>query len=55
VYEGKTRLIEFERFAAGSRPAAGQRRPETFSFLGFYALLVKRETQAKRMVRKLKV
>jgi hypothetical protein len=55
VYEGKTRLIEFERFAAGSRPAAGQRRPETFRFLGFYALLVKRKTQAKRMVRKLKV
>src|SRR5215472_13701715 len=30
VHEGKTRLIEFGRFAAGSRSAAGQRRPETY-------------------------
>src|SRR5438876_10313348 len=31
----KTRLIEFGRFAAERRAAAGQRRPETFDFLGF--------------------
>src|SRR5215469_18967544 len=63
VHEGKTRLIEFGRFAAGSRSAAGQRRPETFSFLGFThycgktrsgKFVVKRKTQVKRMVRKLK-
>ena len=63
VHEGKTRLIEFGRFAAASRSAAGQRRPETFSFLGFThycgktrsgKFVVKRKTQAKRMVRKLK-
>ena len=63
VHEGKTRLIEFGRFAAASRSAAGQRRPETFSFLGFThycgktrsgKFVVKRKTQVKRMVRKLK-
>src|SRR3954468_10150803 len=35
LHEGKTRLIEFGRFAAERRAAAGQRRPETFDFLGF--------------------
>ena len=30
LHEGKTRLIEFGRFAACNRAAAGQRRPETF-------------------------
>jgi hypothetical protein len=63
VHEGKTRLIEFGQFAAASRSAAGLRRPETFSFLGFThycgktrsgKFVVKRKTQAKRMVRKLK-
>ena len=63
VHEGKTRLIEFGRFAAASRSAAGQRRPETLSFLGFTyyrgktrsgKFVIKRQTQAKRMVRKLK-
>jgi len=63
VHEGKTRLIEFGRFAAGRRAAAGQRRPETFNFLGFThycdktrsgKFMVKRKTQAKRLVRKLK-
>ena len=63
VHEGKTRLIEFGRFAAARRAAAGQRRPETFNFLGFThycsktrngRFVVKRKTQAKRLVRKLK-
>jgi RNA-directed DNA polymerase len=31
----KTRLIQFGRFAARDRAARGQRRPETFQFLGF--------------------
>jgi group II intron reverse transcriptase/maturase len=61
--EGKTRLIEFGRFAAQRRAKAGLRRPETFDFLGFThycgetrrgRFMVKRKTQAKRMVRKLK-
>ena len=61
--EGKTRLIEFGRFAAERREKAGLRRPETFNFLGFThycgatrsgKFMVKRKTQATRMVRKLK-
>jgi RNA-directed DNA polymerase len=35
LHEGKTRLIEFGRFAALSRQRRGERRPETFAFLGF--------------------
>jgi len=63
LHEGKTRLVEFGRFAARNRQAAGLRRPETFDFLGFThycgetrsgRFVVKRKTQAKRMVRKLK-
>ena len=63
LHEGKTRLIEFGRFAAHNRAAAGLRRPETFDFLGFThycgktrrnKFMVKRKTQAKRLVRKLK-
>jgi hypothetical protein len=62
VHEGKTRLIAFGRFTAASRSAAGQRRPQTFSFLGFThycgktrsgKFVVKRKTQVKRLVRKL--
>jgi group II intron reverse transcriptase/maturase len=61
--EGKTRLIEFGRFAAQRREKAGLRRPVTFNFLGFThycgttrsgKFMVKRKTQATRMVRKLK-
>jgi len=33
--EDKTRIVEFERFAAKRRANRGQRRPETFDFLGF--------------------
>ena len=63
LHESKTRLIEFGRFAPERRAAAGQRRPATFDFLGFThycgrtrsgRFVVKRKTQAKRMVRKLK-
>ena len=63
LHEGKTRLVEFGRFAARNRQAAGLRRPETFDFLGFThycsetrggRFTVKRKTQAKRMARKLK-
>ena len=31
----KTRLIEFGRFAARDRKLRGERKPETFTFLGF--------------------
>ena len=35
LYPGKTRLLEFGRFADHNRRRRGQRRPETFDFLGF--------------------
>ena len=35
LHPDKTRLIEFGRFAMANRRARGERRPETFAFLGF--------------------
>ncbi len=35
LHPDKTRLIEFGRFAAQSRKVRGQRKPQTFNFLGF--------------------
>lgn len=35
LHEGKTRLIEFGRYAEQRRRRNGQGRPETFNFLGF--------------------
>ncbi len=35
LHDGKTRLIEFGRYAARRRQARGESRPETFDFLGF--------------------
>lgn len=35
LHEGKTRLIEFGRYAAERRSRRGEGRPETFHFLGF--------------------
>ena len=35
LHEGKTRLIEFGRYAVERRSRRGAGRPETFSFLGF--------------------
>jgi hypothetical protein len=63
LHEEKTRLVEFGRFAAATRARRGQRRPETFDFLGFTlycgttrkgGFMVKLKTQRKRMLRKLK-
>ncbi len=63
LHEHKTRLIEFGRFAATSRRQRGERRPETFAFLGFIhycgwtrdgRFIVKRKTQSERLTRKLK-
>jgi hypothetical protein len=34
-HSGKTRLIEFGRFAATNRRERGEGKPETFDFLGF--------------------
>lgn len=35
LHKGKTRLIEFGRFAAANRSRQGKGKPETFDFLGF--------------------
>jgi group II intron reverse transcriptase/maturase len=62
LHATKTRLIEFGRLPAISRARRGQRRPETFDFLGFThycgwtrdgRFVVKRKTQSQRMTRKL--
>jgi hypothetical protein len=63
LHKDKTRLIEFSRFAAERRAKRGERRPKTFEFLGFThycsqtkdgRFIIKRKTQRKRMIRKLK-
>ena len=63
LHEEKTRLIEFGRFAAMTRRQRGDRRLETFAFLGFThycgwtrdgRFIVKHKTQSSRLTRKLK-
>jgi len=63
LHPEKTRLIEFGRHAAGNRAARGDRKPETFDFLGFTHICatskngrfwLKRITIKKRMRAKLK-
>ena len=62
LHEDKTRLIEFGRLPALARRQRGERRPETFAFLGFThycgwtrdgRFIVKHKTQSKRLSRKL--
>jgi group II intron reverse transcriptase/maturase len=62
LHEDKTRLIEFGRFATLTREKRGERRPETFNFLGFThycgttrdgRFIVKHKTQSNRLTRKL--
>jgi RNA-directed DNA polymerase len=62
--ETKTRILEFGRYAIERRARRGQRRPETFDFLGFThicgmrrknrSFIVRRLTAAKRMTATLK-
>jgi RNA-directed DNA polymerase len=61
--EEKTRLIEFGRFAARNRARRGDRKPETFEFLGFTHMCAKdrhgrfklrRTTSKKKMRAKLR-
>jgi RNA-directed DNA polymerase len=63
LHEEKTRLIMFGKYAAERRQRLGKGRPETFDFLGFThycatsrdgKFIVKRKTQRKRKIRKLK-
>ena len=62
LHEEKTRLLEFGRLSTEQREARGDRRPETFAFLGFThycarsrdgRFVVKRRTDRKRLTRKL--
>jgi RNA-directed DNA polymerase len=64
LHPGKTRLIEFGRFAAERRQRRGLGKPETFNFLGFTFICgktregkfqIKRKTRADRMRAKLKM
>jgi hypothetical protein len=64
LHADKTRLIEFGRCAARDRKQRGERKPETFTFLGFThycgklwktgGFTVWRKTAKKRMVAKLR-
>jgi group II intron reverse transcriptase/maturase len=45
LHEGKTRLIEFGRYAIERRARRGEGRPETFDFLGFTHMCAKTRTQ----------
>jgi RNA-directed DNA polymerase len=63
LHPGKTRLIEFGRYAADRRARAGLSKPETFNFLGFTHIcgrsrrgkfLLHRRTRRDRMRTKLK-
>jgi len=64
LHPGKTRLIEFGRFAEKNRKDRGLGKPETFNFLGFTFIsgksrtgkfLVKRRTRRDRLQAKLKM
>lgn len=61
--EGKTRLIEFGRFAKANSPKRGETKPETFNFLGFTHtcgesrkgnFVIKRQTIRQKQSSKLK-
>jgi group II intron reverse transcriptase/maturase len=64
LHPEKTRLMEFGRYAAQRRKQHGERRPETFNFLGFTHIcgtnqatgyfVIHRKTMGKRMAAKLK-
>ena len=63
LHEGKTRLIEFGRYAAANRARRGLGKPETFGFLGFTHICAKsrkgrfllmRKTRSDRMRAKLR-
>jgi len=52
LHSEKTRLIEFGRFAAQSRLARGQGKPETFDFLGFTHICGKKRNGKFTVIRK---
>ena len=52
LHEGKTRLIEFGRYAIERRQGRGEGRPETFDFLGFTHQCAKTRTHGWFTVRR---
>lgn len=53
--EAKTRILEFGRYAIERRARRGQRRPETFDFLGFTHICGQRRKTRSFIVRRLTV
>jgi group II intron reverse transcriptase/maturase len=52
LHPGKTRLIEFGRFAARDRAARREGKPETFDFLGFTHICAKARSDGRFTVRR---
>jgi hypothetical protein len=53
IHPDKSRLIEFGRFAAQNRRKRGEKKPETFDFLGFtHSCSVTRKTGKFKLLRK---
>lgn len=53
LHADKTRLIEFGRFASEGRKSRGERKPETFDFLGFTHICSRRRKDGKfKLLRK---
>jgi group II intron reverse transcriptase/maturase len=55
LHEGKTRLIEFGRYAAENRKRRGLGRPETFDFLGFTHVCSKARSHGRFMLHRYSV
>lgn len=52
MHEGKTKLIEFGRFAIGNRKKYAEEKPETFDFLGFTHICSKKKNGRFTIYRK---
>jgi group II intron reverse transcriptase/maturase len=52
IHEGKTKLIEFGRFAIENRKEHGEGKPETFNFLGFTHICSKKKNGRFTIYRK---
>jgi hypothetical protein len=52
LHQGKTRLLEFGRFAAANRAGRGEGKPETFGFPGFTHISGKRRSDGGFTVRR---
>ena len=55
LHKEKTRLIEFGRFAAERRKRRGERRPETFDFLGFTHLCGKTRKHERFTIQRISI